>query len=219
MKVLIACEESGIVTEAFRKRGHNAWSCDLLPTSGNHPEWHIQDDVLKHLNDGWDMMIAHPPCTYLTVTANRWLKDQPPRESGNLVGEERRKAQEEAISFFKSLYNAPIDKIVIENPIGIMSSVLRKPDQIIHPFYFGDPISKATCLWLKNVPLLYHFKDDTIFSKRTWVEPEWYTTKTGNRYPKWSMIDACKIKDLKERSQYRSKTFPGIANAMAEQWG
>jgi len=210
MKILIACEESQEVCKAFRKLGHEAFSCDTLPCSGGHPEWHIQDDVLKHLDENWDMMIAHPPCTYLCVTSNKWLKDQPARKSGSLVGKERRKAQQEAVNFFIELWNTKIPHIAIENPVGIMSTRFIKPMQIIHPYYFGDAVSKKTCLWLKNLPLL---------KKTNVVEAEYHTTKSGKKYPKWSMIDACKISDLKQRSIFRSKTFPGIARAMAEQWG
>lgn len=218
MKVLVGCEESQAVCIEFRKRGHEAYSCDILPCSGGHPEWHIQGDVLEQLDKGWDLGIFFPPCTYLTVTQNKWLKDQPPRKSGRPVGAERREMQKDAVKFVLDLYNSNIERVGIENPVGILSSVFRKPDQVIHPYFFGDPVSKATCLWLKNLPLLYHFRENSIFSDKTWVSPEWHTTKTGKRYPKWSMIDACKIQDLEERSIFRSKTFPGIAKAMAAQW-
>jgi len=153
MKILIACEESQAVTIEFRKLGHEAFSCDLQECSGGHPEWHIKGDVFEVIQQGWDLMIAHPPCTYLTVTANKWLKDQPPLKSGALVGKERRDARLDAIDFFMKIANAPIDKIAIENPIGCMSTVWRKADQLIHPYYFGDEHRKATCLWLKNLPL------------------------------------------------------------------
>lgn len=208
MKVLVACEYSGIVRDAFTKRGHFAVSCDLLPTES--PGWHYMGDVFDIINDGWDLMIAHPPCTYLTVTANKWLKEQPKRKSGNLVGKERLDAREEAVAFFMALYNAPIKKIAIENPIGCMSSRFRKPDQVVHPYMFGHPVSKATCLWLKELPIL---------TATDIVNPEWHTTKEGRRYPKWSMIEAANIRDLKERAKFRSKTFSGIAEAMATQWG
>lgn len=219
LKILVACEESQAVTIAFRNKGHEAFSCDILPCSGGRPEWHIQGDVLEQLDKGWDMMVAHPPCTYLTVTANKWLKDQPKRVSGKLVGQERRNARQEAIDFFIAIYNAPIEMIAIENPIGVMSSVFRRPDQIIHPYYFGDPASKATCLWLKNLPKLKWDKEDNLFGEKTAVDAEYYTTASGRKYPKWSMIDAAKIKDMDERSNFRSKTFPGIAKAFADQWG
>lgn len=218
MKILIACEESQTLTERFRALGHEAISCDLKPGKINS-KWHYQGSVFDIINDGWGMMIAHPPCTYLTVTANKWLKDQPKRQSGKLVGQERRDARNEAIEFFMALWNAQIPRIAIENPIGCMSSVFRRADQIIHPYYFGDPATKATCLWLKNLPKLQWSNNADLFTESTTVEPEFYTTKTGNRYPAWSMIEAAKIKDLDERSEFRSKTFPGIANAMANQWG
>jgi len=210
MRVLIACEESQEVCKAFRELGHEAFSCDVLECSGGHPEWHIQDDVLKHLDDCWDLMIAHPPCTYLCVTSNRWLKEQPARKSGKLVGKERVKAQQEAVNFFIELWMAKIPFIAIENPVGIMSTRFIKPHQIIHPYYFGDAVSKKTCLWLKNLPLL---------RKTNVVQAEYHTTKSGKKYPKWSMIDACKIQDLEKRASIRSKTFLGIAKAMANQWG
>lgn len=217
MRILCACEESQTVAKAFRAKGHEAFSCDVQPCSGGHPEWHYQQDVFEVINMGWDMMIAHPPCTYLTVTANKWLKDQPKRSSGKLVGAERRKAKEEAESFFLKLLDCGIPRICLENPIGSINSIIS-PTQIIHPCYFGDATTKATCLWLKNLPMLVHYKQDDLFAKKTHVEPEIYTAKNGNKYSKWSMIDATKIKDLDERSKYRSKTFPGISAAMAEQW-
>ena len=217
-RVLIACEESQTLTKYFREAGIICFSCDLKPGKIN-ADWHYKGSVFDIINFGWDLMIAHPPCTYLTVTANKWLKDQPKRESGKLVGEERRKAREEAIQFFMDLYNAPIPRIAIENPIGCMSSVFRKADQIIHPYYFGDAATKATCLWLKGLPKLKWVKEDNLFEKATTVEPEFYTTATGKKYPKWSMIDAAKIKDLDMRSEFRSKTFEGIAKAIVEQWG
>lgn len=216
MRVLIACEESQTLTAEFRSVGVECYSCDLKPAKIN-TAWHLQGSVFDYIDKGWDMMIAHPPCTYLTVTANKWLKDQPKRDSGKLVGAERRRAQAEAIEFFMALWNAAIPRIAIENPIGIMSSVFRKPDQIIHPYHFGDPASKATCLWLKKLPKLQWSNGD-LFTEKTTVEPKYYTTKTGKKYPLWSMIEAAKIKDLDMRSEFRSKTFPGIARAMVDQW-
>jgi len=192
MKVLVACEESQRVCIAFRNKGHEAYSCDILPCSGRHPEWHIQDDVLKHLNEDWDLMIAHPPCTYLTVTANRYFLNNPQR------WEERLKA----VKFVYKLMNADIPKIAIENPVGVISTHIRKPDQYIEPYQFGHTDSKKTGLWLKNLPLL---KPTNI------VEPE-YVTINGKRYSK---THAYSWKD----SKLRSKTYQGIANAMAEQWG
>jgi hypothetical protein len=209
MKVLVACEESQEVCKAFRKLGHEAYSCDILPCSGGHPEWHIQGDVLEQLDKGWDMMIAHPPCTYLTVTANKWLKDQPPRKSGALVGAERRKARNEAIDFFMKLANANIPKIVIENPVGCMSSVWRKPDQIIQPMDFGHKEPKKTCLWIKGLPKLK--------ATHTGIQPEYTITKSGKRMATWYYYADNTKKS--NRSIVRSKTFRGIAEAMARQWG
>ena len=209
MRVLLACEESQTVCKAFRKQGHEAFSCDILPCSGGHPEWHIQDDVLNHLDDGWDMMIAFPDCTYLTCTANKWYKDQPPRKSGALVGFQRRVAREAAIRFFIKLCMAKIDKIAIENPVGVMSTYWRPADQIICPTMFGHKEPKKTCLWLKYLnPLI----------PTEFVEPEYHTTKSGKRVPKWYFY-ADKSKGQKGRAMIRSKTFTGIAEAMAEQWG
>lgn len=206
VKVLVACEESQIVTMAFRKLGHEAYSCDILPCSGGHSEWHIQDDVLKHLDKNWDLIIAHPPCTFLTVTGNKWMKPEfkdrfPTRQI------DRKKA----IEFFMKLANAPCDHIAIENPVGIMSSMWRPPDQYVHPYFFGDPQSKKTGLWLKGLPLL---KPTQI------VEPEMYVYKTGPKAgrsdPMWHM-ESLKLPPA-ERAIARSKTFPGFADAMATQW-
>jgi site-specific DNA-cytosine methylase len=196
MKILIACEFSGIVREAFKKKGHDVWSCDLLPTE--IPGQHIQGDVLEILNDGWDMMIAHPPCTHLAVSGARHFK--------NKIKDGR---QQEAIDFFMKLINAPINKICVENPICIMSSKYKKPTQIIRPFQFGENSTKGTCLWLKNLPLL---KPTNI------IEITYHTTKSGRRYDSW-WFESSLISDYKKRSNFRSKTFQGIANAMAEQWG
>ena len=156
MKILIACEFSGIIREAFRKRGHNVWSCDLLPTEKTGQ--HIQDNVLKHLNDGWDMMIAHPPCTHLAVSGARWFKD-------------KQKEQEEAIIFFMTLVTADINKICIENLVSIMSTYWKKPDQIIQPYQFGHGETKKTCLWLKNLPKLIPTKIVSGREQRIWKMP------------------------------------------------
>ena len=204
MRILIACEESQAVCKAFREKGHEAYSCDILPCSGGHPEWHIQGDVLEQLDKGWDMIIAHPPCTYLTVTGNRWFNVE--RYGDKAI--QRANDREESIEFFMKLANAKCDKIVIENPIGIMSTKWRKPNQIIQPYQFGHPEAKKTALWLKGLPLLKHTKI---------VEPEYIEYKSGKRMAKW-YAEAWKLpKD--ERTKLRSKTFPGIAKAMAEQWG
>ena len=219
MKVLIACEESQVVCKAFRERGHEAYSCDLLPCSGGHPEWHIQDDVLVHLNDGWDMVLAFPPCTYLTVTGNKWFlpeyKDRfPTREQDRI----------DAIKFFMIFANSDIPKIAIENPVGIMSTEWRKPNQIIQPWQFGDPHVKKTCLWLKGLPPLLYTQI---------VKPQYVVYKSRNKKSgssKYPMAWSGKIKQTKmpmlwkmgpseERARLRSKTCPGIAQAMATQWG
>lgn len=149
MKILVACEESGRVTAEFRKRGHEAYSCDILPTSGGHPEWHIQGDVLPLLTQKWDMIIAFPPCTYLTVSGNRWFADRYGKKAL-----ERKQKRKEAAEFFMAFALADCPKIAIENPVGYMSNAYRKPDQIIQPYYFGDEARKTTCLWLKGLPLL-----------------------------------------------------------------
>ncbi len=201
MKILIACAFSGIVREEFAKRGHNAWSCDLLPTeiSGKH----YQGNVLDIINDGWDMMLAFPDCTYLTVTGNKWFKPEFKHRFPN-----REHQRKEAVEFFLKLYNSKIPQIAIENPVGIMSTVFRKPNQYIHPYYFGDPHSKKTGLWLRELPLLI---------PTNIVEPIMYTYKNGRKDPIWH-VETMKL-PKEERSKERSRLFPGIAKAMAEQWG
>lgn len=198
MNVLIACEFSGIVREAFRKRGHNAWSCDLLPSEieGNH----YQGNVIDMLADNWDLMIAHPPCTYLSITGNKWFK---PEYKDRFPDRERQR--EEAIEFFMELANADIPRIAIENPVGIMSTLWRKPDQIIQPFQFGHSEPKKTCLWLKNLPKL---------EPTSIVEPEYMISKSGKRLAKWYFQPS----NTPERKKMRERTFEGIAEAMAEQW-
>lgn len=204
MKVLVACEESQRVCIEFRRLGHEAYSCDILPCSGGHPEWHIQDDVLNHL-DGWDMIIAHPPCTYLTVTGNRWFDTEKYGDKAL----KRIKEREKAVDFFLKFVNADCKRIAIENPIGYMSTFYRKPDQIIQPYMFGEPQRKATCLWLKGlVPLKPTNIVDPIVIK--------YKNGKGTDNP-WHMKTMCLPKE--ERSRIRSQTFKGIAKAMAEQWG
>jgi hypothetical protein len=182
MRVLIACEFSGIVRDSFCNKGHDAWSCDLIPTEGKKYR-HIQGDVRKHLKDGWDMLIAFVPCTRLCVSGARWFK-------------EYLDEQEQAVGFFLRMAHAPIERICIENPVGIMSTWWRKPDQIIQPWQFGHGETKATCLWVKNLPLL---KPTNIVSgrrARVHMEPP-----------------------SKERWKNRSRTYYGIAQAMADQWG
>lgn len=194
--ILVACEESQAVTIELRKLGFEAFSCDLEPCSGGYPIWHLQMDVFEALKlRTWDMLIAFPPCTYLTVSANKWYKDQPQPKSGVLVGEARRQAREEAAKFFMDLYNADVKHIAIENPIGIMSTRFRKPNQIIQPWQFGHGETKATCLWLKNLPVLTPTK-----------------IVDGREGKIWKMPPS------KERTKLRSKTYSGIAKAMAEQW-
>ncbi len=210
MKVLIACEFSGIVREAFAKKGHDTWSCDLLPSE--IPGQHIQDDVLKHLNDGWDMMIAHPPCTFLAVSGTSWFYHP---EDKHLPKEfrrphplypNRRNDQQKAIKFFMHLINAPINKIAVENPIGIMSTKYRKPDQIIHPYMFGHEASKPTCFWLKTLPKLI---PTSIVNGG-----EFKTCKSGKRGAAWNWW----LPRTPDRWKIRSRTFAGIANAMSDQW-
>lgn len=196
MKILVGCEESQAVTNEFRALGHEAFSCDLIPCSGGHPEWHLQMNVFDAIEaEDWDMGIFFPPCTYLTVSANKWYKDQPPRDSGVLVGAERRAAREDAIKFFLALYNCKIPKVAIENPIGIMSSRFRKPDQVLQPWMFGHGETKATCLWLKNLPKLVPSKI------------------VNGRHQKLHLLPPSK-----DRAMMRSKTYEGIAKAMANQW-
>lgn len=234
MNVLVACEESQVVCKAFRAKGHNAFSCDIQDCSGGHPEWHIKGDVYEVLNpyefmppdtfywtyginfvtqDGkyhevlprWDLIIAHPPCTYLTVTGNRWFNTDKYGEKAV----RRICAREHAIVFFMNFVKADCDCICIENPIGVMSSHYRKPDQIINPTMFGHPFDKRTCLWLKNLsPLLptniVEAEPRVVFASGRTI-PAWYANI-------WNLPSH-------ERSKARSKTFPGVAAAMAEQWG
>ena len=234
MKILVACEESQAVTKELRRLGHEAYSCDLLECSGGHPEWHIKGDVLplltrqdngnngwhdiyfntmdgvEHHVEGWDMLLAFPPCTYLTVTGNRWFNVE--RYGGKAV--QRQKDREDAIEFFIAFVNADCPRIAIENPIGVMSRHFRKPDQIIHPYYFAEAEDdencerKATCLWLKGLePLKYTIQ----FAPRV-VR---YKNGKGTDSP-WH-VNTMSLPPA-ERAKARSKTFPGIAKAMAEQW-
>lgn len=220
MNVLIACEESQRVCTAFREKGHRAFSCDILDCSGGHPEWHIKGDVLPLLNgrceftlqngqtdrqtDRWDLIIAHPPCTDLCVSGARWFAEK-----------QKDLRQQKAVAFFMHFALANCDRICIENPVGIMSNVYKKPSQIIQPWWFGDNYSKSTCLWLKGLAPL---KPETI--KQPEIEfVEWTDAKTGKkkRQDKFS-ADALKLPP-EERARLRSQTFPGIARAMSEQWG
>ena len=210
MKILVACEESQAVTKELRKLGHQAFSCDLLPCSGGHPEWHFKQDVFEVIKQGWDMMIAHPPCTFLAVSGARWLYN---KDGSKNV--ERWQNQAEALDFVQKLMDAPINKIAIENPISVISSNIRKPDQIIQPWMFGDKAQKSTCLWLKNLPKL----EPTEIVKKGEFK-EWVCKKTGKNKKQalWYYEALQKAKTPEERRTLRSKTFKGIAEAMATQW-
>lgn len=215
-KILIACEYSGVVRDAFNRRGFDAWSCDILPTES--PGNHLQCDVRGILDDGWDMMIAHPPCTYLASSGLHWNKKIPGRKDKT----------KESLEFIRLLLNADIKHIALENPIGAISTAIRKPDQIIQPYEYGHPESKATCLWLKNLPLL----SPTKFAK--WKK---YRCKCGNVFDADLGKYGCcghpakilwdnqtksgqnKLPPSKDRWKIRSKTYEGIAEAMADQWG
>lgn len=205
MKILVACEESQAVTIEFRKLGHEAYSCDIEPCSGGHPEWHLQQDVIPLLAEKWDMLLAFPPCTYLTVAGNRWFNVEKYGEKAI----RRLKEREKAIEFFMLFVNADCPRIAIENPVGVMSTEFRKPDQIIQPYEFGDPFEKKTCLWLKGLPLLKTTEIVDVPPRTKFV--------SGKSMPTW-YSEAFKL-PKEERSKLRSKTFPGIAKAMAEQWG
>ncbi|MFQ7003118.1 MAG: DNA cytosine methyltransferase [Ruthenibacterium lactatiformans] len=184
MKILVACEESQAVTIELRRLGHEAYSCDIEPCSGGHPEWHLQVDALELLKMKWDMILAFPPCTHLAVSGARYFEQK--RKDGR---------QQAAIDFFMRFANADCPKIAIENPVGIMSSVWRKPDQIIQPWQFGHGETKKTCLWLKGIPLLVPTNIVDGREQRIWKMPP-----------------------SEDRAKNRAKTFPGIARAMAEQW-
>ena len=194
MRVLIACESSGEVREAFRALGHDAWSCDLLPADDGSP-YHIQGDVTEHLDEGWDLMIGHPPCTYVCVSGLHWNKRRPGRAQKT----------EEALDFVRLLMDAPIPKIAIENPVSCISTRIRKPDQTIQPYEFGHPESKRTCLWLKGLPKL----------RKTDVLPLPASGRWDNQTPSGQN----KLGPSADRWKTRSKTYTGIARAMAGQWG
>ena len=204
MRILLACEESQTVTIEMRKLGHEAFSCDLLECSGGHPEWHLQQDVTELLKQHWDLIIAFLPCTFLTVTGNRWFNIE--RYGEKAI--QRHKDREFAIKFFKMFAESNCERVAIENPVGIMSSEWRKPDQIINPFQFGDAFEKKTCLWLKGLPKL---------EPTNIVEPPKRTEfASGKSMPTWYADDWRLPKE--ERAKLRSKTFEGIAKAMAMQW-
>ena len=191
MRVLVACEFSGVVRDAFTARGHDAWSCDILPCPKGGQ--HIQKDVLTVLGRGWDLMIAHPPCTHLCVSGAAWFKRV-----------DKKLAQIGALQFFKALLDAPIEKIAVENPVGIASTRIRPADQIIQPYWFGDPQRKTTCLWLKNLPPLVPTNK---------VEPKYVYYPSGKRPA------GQEVSQRSRRGLIRSITFPGLAAAMAQQWG
>jgi site-specific DNA-cytosine methylase len=190
MKVLIACEYSGAVRDAFIAQGHDAISCDLLPTDAPGP--HYQGDVRDIIEDGFDLMVAHPPCTHLAVSGARWFKD-------------KQVEQVEALDFVRLLLSAPIDKIALENPISIISSRIRKPNQIIQPWQFGHPESKSTCLWLKNLPKL--------------IPTDILPLPVSGRWSNQTPSGQNKLGPSPDRWKERSKTYQGIAEAMAQQWG
>jgi len=194
MKILVACEESQAVTKAFRARGHEAWSCDVLPCSGGHPEWHLQQDVLPLLQEQWDMIIAFPPCTDLSVSGAKWFAAK--RADGR---------QQASIDFFMRFATADCPCIAIENPIGVMSGYWRKPDQIVQPYWFGEPHTKSTCLWLEGLPKL-------VPTDMLPPGPR-HVTKSGKSLPEWYNLPPSE-----DRARLRSKTFDGIARAMADQW-
>jgi hypothetical protein len=194
MRVLVACEFSGRVREAFRARGHDARSCDLLPAD-DHSYWHYQEDVRVLLDGGWDLMIAFPPCTHLAVSGAKWFKDK--------VEE-----QKEALDFVAELLSAPIPRIALENPVGIISTKIRKPDQIIQPYQFGEDASKKTCLWLVNLPPLRpsrYVEPRIVGGRKLWANQ----TPSGQN----------KLGPSPDRARIRSITYQGIADAMADQWG
>ena len=237
MKILVACEESQAVTMELRRLGHEAYSCDIIECSGGHPEWHIQNDVINILPrrdaknptqliefrtmDGewhevwgtWDMVIAFPPCTYLTLTGNRWFNV----EQYGIKAIQRLANRENAINFFKAIADADCPRIAIENPIGVMSSRFRKPDQIIHPWQFAgsddEKTEKSTCLWLKGLaPLTPVHTDKPEMTYHEWETPD----GRKKRQVLWYYKTRCLPHS--ERAKAASKTFPGIAKAMAEQW-
>ena len=235
LNILIACEESQAVCRAFRELGHNSYSCDLFNCSGTkfgtdeaepHPEWHFNHDVTTVLDktdltlqngkqaviDGdWDIMIGHPPCTFLAVSGAKWLYDPKDKSKPHPNFPNRRKDQEDGANFFMFLANAKVKRIAIENPIGIMSTRWRKPDQTIQPYMFGDPYSKYTCLWLKNLRPLHPSRPTEDHGERIYFG-------SGKSQPKWYSDGLTKTRSKEERQKWRSKTFPGIARAIAEQW-
>jgi hypothetical protein len=211
MKILVACEESQAITKEFRALGHEAYSCDILPCTGGHPEWHLQGDVFGFIDQGWDLMVAHPPCTFLSVSGARHLYNKD--GSKNLA---RYQSQREALDFVQKLMDCEIPRIAIENPVSVISSQIRKPDQIVQPWMFGDSASKTTCLWLKNLPKLVA---TNVVDKGDFKE--WIDKKSGKvkRQATWYYDALINAKTPEERRSLRSKTFKGIAQAIASQWG
>lgn len=193
MRVLVACEYSGRVRDAFLARGHDAMSCDLLPTDSHGP--HYRGDVFDIIEDGWDLLVAFPPCTHLSSSGARWWPAK--------VADGRQQA---ALDFVRRLMDAPVERIAIENPVGKISTAIRPPDQIVQPWWFGDPHRKTTCLWLKNLPPL---EKTNVVS-----EGEFHVTKSGRKLPSWYNLPPSP-----DRAKKRSLTFPGLAAAMAAQWG
>lgn len=202
MKVLVACEESQAVTKELRRLGHEAYSCDIIPCSGGHPEWHLQVDALELLKMKWDMIIAHPPCTYLTNAGARHLW------KGHQLNQERYEKGLEAKAFFMAFLNADCPRIAVENPIPSKVFELPPYTQVVQPYEYGHPFTKRTCFWLKGLPPLV--PTDVVEPERTWCPSGSYSGKHGEKHRGMFTTD---------RAKNRSKTFPGIANAMAEQWG
>jgi hypothetical protein len=216
--ILIGCEESQAIALAFRNLGFSAFSCDLKPCTGGHPEWHLEMDIFEAIKlRDWDLLVAHPPCTFVAGSSVQWLShpddkalpfDQR-REHPKYPG--RRQDMKDSVEFVKALYNCNIPFVAIENPVGLLSTLWQKSDQIIQPYMFGDEATKTTCLWLKNLPKLNPTKivgkgERTVF-------------KSGKSHPAWYAEALAKAKTKAERQTIRSKTFPGIASAIAEQWG
>jgi len=201
VRVLIACERSGMVRRAFRSAGHAAWSCDLEPADDGSV-FHFQGDVRNYLDDDWELLIAHPPCTYLSASGLHWNKRRPGRSEQT----------EAAVEFALALWNAPVKRVALENPIGLLSTRIRPPDQIIQPYQFGDDASKATCLWLSGLPLLRPTKR---------LEGRWvlYKGKYVERWANQTDSGQNRLPPSEDRARLRSETYPGISAAMAEQWG
>jgi len=212
MKVLIGCEESQTVCKAFRNKGHEAYSCDIQDCSGGHPEWHIKGDVIEAiLSDSWDFIGLHPMCTAMTLSGNRTYAP----------GKEKHYLRLESVEWTIKLWNLATNvcaKVYMENPMGAMNPDKRLPKpQIVQPYYFGDEAQKTTCLWLYGLPQLVHYKNDNLFNKKTHVSPgEMITTTTGKTFNKWYWDTSKRCAD---RAKIRSKSFPGISRAMADQWG